>query len=105
MNDLGPATQAAFDIALTIVQDTPTAPPLVEVRYVDRNADIEDARYLIILFRAVGFLVDKGANTTRTIPLGVEPGAEQEQVLREKAKVLALRQGLGVVYVPTPIPD
>jgi hypothetical protein len=103
MNDLSPVTRAAFETALAIVQDTPAAPsPPVEIRYVDPHADIGDARYLMILFRSVGFLVDKDENKTLTIPLGV--GTSSEEVLA-KAKELALRHRLQSVYFPKQVSD
>jgi hypothetical protein len=49
--------------------------------------------------------VDKDANTTLTITLGVGTGSEQGQALIAKAKELALRHGLKLVYFPKQIPD
>lgn len=102
MNDHTRAFEAALDTALSIVQEPSKPPAPVEIRYVDPNGDITDDRYLIVLFRKVGLLVDKDSSQTRTFPLAIPAGSNPDdaRAVLTVAKELAARQGLKAVYFP-----
>ena len=92
--------QAAEITARAILAADPALGP-IEVKYVDRNADIWDQRYLIVLFGAQGFLVDHIAGRTSTVMLDDrgQAGEARDAAIVESAKVIATRERLSRVYL------